>query len=86
LDLKTYVSGAEGPGLWMAMDDMTSLGGWIKAAGAVAPAAAVAAQGAFTAGYRRHDARRELQKHELFYLYEVENRLNRGLAASLKSS
>jgi hypothetical protein len=75
LDLKTYVSGAAGPGLWMAMDDLTSLGGWIKAAGAAAPAAAVAAQGAFTAGYRRHDARRQLEKHELFYLYEAENRL-----------
>lgn len=75
LDLKTYVSGAAGAGLWVAMEDLTSLSGVIRAVGAGAPAAAVAAQSVAASGYRRHDARRQLEKHELFYLYEVENRL-----------
>ncbi|MBN1092727.1 hypothetical protein JKP75_09280 [Blastococcus sp. TML/M2B] len=76
LDLKTYASGLVGTGLWVAMDDLTSINGVIKAVGAAAPTAAVAAQGAASAAYRRHDARRQLSKHELFYLYEVENRLS----------
>lgn len=75
LDLKTYVSALIGPGLWVGLDTYTSIQGVVSAAVGMAPVAAATGQAAINAHALRREQRAALEKHELFYLYEVERRL-----------
>jgi hypothetical protein len=75
LDLKTYVGALIGPGLWVGLDTYTSIQGVVAAAAGIAPIAAATGQAVVAAHDARSDRRVAHEKHELFYLYEVERRL-----------
>lgn len=75
LDLKTYVGALIGPGLWVGLDTYTSIQGVISAAVGIAPIVAATGQAAVAAHNARGEKRAAVEKHELFYLYEVERRL-----------
>lgn len=70
-DLKSAISIGTGVCLGVGIEAVSSLSAWASAAGgAVAPAAGILASAATSSG----EARRELEKHDLFFLYELEHR------------
>jgi hypothetical protein len=69
-DLKTLL--VEGAALYVGLDNLTTLNGWVSATTALA---GPAVQAAATGAKDTYMARRDLKKKDLFYLYEVNRRL-----------
>ncbi len=66
-DLKSLIR--EGAALYVGLDRLTTVDAWISAtAAAAAPVAAAAAKGAAAS----HVVRRQLEEHDLFYLYSLQ--------------
>lgn len=79
-DVKSVISGvAAGIGITIGLNTLTTVSQWISIAAGVAAPVTQAAATALTAA---RDGRLELQRHELFFLYETERRLGAAHRAS----
>lgn len=72
-NLRAVVDGGIGSGIWIGLDQFTSLNAWVSAVAAAALPTADLVAGARTA---QRSAHADLSGHELFYLYEVDRRLS----------
>jgi len=71
-DMRTVITMGTGGSVFVGLELVTSLNAWVAAAAGAGPVVA----GIFgNAAVSRGEARRTLERHELFFLYEVDRRL-----------
>lgn len=74
-DVKSLVTAATGPSVVVGVQGISHLGSLASILGALAPAGVVAAQQVAKAHYARRDHEQIQEKHDLFYLYDLNRRL-----------
>lgn len=69
------VRAATGPGAYLGLETISTLSGWATAAAGVAAATLALGQMAGQAAHRARTERAQVERHDLFYLFELERRL-----------
>lgn len=74
-DVRSLAAAGVGPGIAVSIDSITDLGTLVSIASGLTGGGLALAQQVAKAKFRRRDAIKDIEQHELYYLYELDRRL-----------